>query len=158
MGTWGPGLFDNDVALDLLDTLAEQDVGQRRQTLERILRRQPGHLDDVAWLEGPGAIVAAAAVVAAGLSPGGAIAREISNRGYDTAAIVIPGDPVLANDALMALLIAAGHDPLSPYDGAWHYGWTNAETALQARRATDELAAVFYQYQHRDDQELPLEW
>jgi hypothetical protein len=152
-------VFDNDDALDLLDTLAGQDAAQRRQALERIVRRSPRHLDDVGWLEdGVGEIVAAAAVVAAGLPPGEAIARKIARRGYDTAAIVVPEDPVLADDALAALLVAAGHDPRDPHDGAWHYGWADAETARRARRTTDELASVFYRYQHRHDQELPLEW
>ena len=158
MGTWGPGAFDNDDACDLLDTLAEQDAVQRRQTLDQILRRTPRHLDDASWLEGPGEIVAAAAIVAAGLPSGEAIAREIAGHGYDAAAIVIPADPALADDALAALLIVAGHDPRAVRDGAWHHGWTDAGTALQARRTTDELASVFYRYRHRHDQELPLEW
>ena len=36
---------------NMLDTLAEQDVAQRRQALERIVRRSPQHLDDAGWLE-----------------------------------------------------------------------------------------------------------
>jgi hypothetical protein len=45
------------------------------------------------------------------------------------AALMIPGDdPELAGAALAALLIAAGRD------GAWHQGWADAGTALQARR------------------------
>lgn len=159
MGTWGPGLFDNDDALDLLDALAGQDAPQRRQTLERIVRRSPQQLDDAGWMfDRAGEIVAAAAVVAAGLPSGEAIAREIARRGYDTAAIVVPEDPALADDALAALLVAAGHGPRDPHHGAWHYGWTDAETALRARRTTDELASVFHRYRHRHDQELPLEW
>ena len=43
MGTWGPGAFDNDDALDLLDTLAEQDAAQRRQALELIFRTAGEH-------------------------------------------------------------------------------------------------------------------
>ncbi len=61
-------------------------------------------------------------------------------------------DPELAGAALAALLIAAGRD------GAWHQGWIDAGTALQARQTTDQLASVFYHYQHRHDQELPLEF
>ena len=77
--------------------------------------------------------------------------REITGRDYDLAALLIPGsDPELADAALAALLIAAGRD------GAWHQGWVDAGTALQARRTTDQLASVFYRYQHRNDQELPL--
>jgi hypothetical protein len=40
---------------------------------------------------------------------------------------------------------------------AWHQGWADAGTALQARQTTDRLASVFYGYQHRHDQELPLQ-
>lgn len=65
---------------------------------------------------------------------------------------MIPGDdPELADAALAALLIAAARD------GGWHQGWADAGTVLQARRTTDQLASVFYRYQHRHDQELPLE-
>jgi hypothetical protein len=60
-------------------------------------------------------------------------------------------DPELADAALAALLIAAGRE------GAWHQGWTDAPTAALARRTTDQLAAVFYRYQYRHDQQLPLE-
>jgi hypothetical protein len=152
VGTWGPGAFENDDALDLLDTLAEQDAVQRRQALELIFRTAGEHPQELDRVLGPGEVVAAAAVVAAGLEPGEAIAAEITERGYEAAALLIPGsDPALAGAALDTLLIAAGRD------GTWHQGWVDAETALQARRTTDQLASIFYRYQHRHDQELPLE-
>jgi hypothetical protein len=152
VGTWGPGAFGNDDALDLLDTLTGQDAASRRQTLERIFRTTREHPENLNWTLGPGQVVAAAAVVAAGLPTGEAFLREITGHDYDVAALVIPGsDPELADTALAALLIAAGRD------GAWHQGWADAGTALQARRTTDQLASVFYRYQHRNDQELPLE-
>lgn len=152
MGTWGPGAFDNDDALDLLDTLVEQDAVSRRETLERVFRRVRERPGDLSWTFGPGQVVAAAAVIAAGLPTGEAVVREITKRKYEVAALVIPDtDTELADAALAALLIAAGRD------GAWHQGWVDAGTALQARRTTDELASVFYRYQHRRDQELPLE-
>ena len=66
MGTWGPGAFDNDDALDLLDTLTEQDAASRRETLERIFRTTREHPENLNWTLGPGQVVAAAAVVAAG--------------------------------------------------------------------------------------------
>jgi hypothetical protein len=90
-------------------------------------RERPGNMN---WTYGPGEVVTAAAVVAAGL-PG--------------------GDPALADAALDALLIAAGRD------GAWHVGWTDPGLALQARGTASQLASVFYRYQHRHDQPLPLE-
>lgn len=153
MGTWGPGAFDSDDALDLLDALTEQDTAARRETLEQIFRASREHPDDLNWTLGPGQVVAAVAVVAAGLPVDGAVVREITGKHYEVvAALVIPGDDLeLAGAALAALLIAAGRD------GAWHQGWADAGTALQARRTTDRLASVFYRYQRRHDQELPLE-
>jgi hypothetical protein len=152
VGTWGTGAFGNDDALDLLDTLAEQDEARRRQTLEQIFREAGEHPGDLSRFPGPGQVVAAAAVVAAGLEQDEAIAAEITGHGCQAAAVLIPGsDPALARAALAALLIAAGRD------GAWHQGWTNAGTALQARQTTDQLASVFCRYQHRHDQELPPE-
>jgi hypothetical protein len=39
MGTWGPGPFSNDDALDLLDTLVTQPASQRREALDRTFDR-----------------------------------------------------------------------------------------------------------------------
>ena len=152
MGTWGSGAFDSDDALDLLDTLVEQNAASRRETLERIFRTARERPQDLDWTLGPAEVVAAAAIVAAGLPDGGAFVREIAGHDYDVAALVIPGgDPEFADAALAALLIAAGRD------GSWHQGWVDAQTALQARSTTDQLASVFYRYQHRHHQELPLQ-
>jgi len=124
-----------------------------------ILRhRSARELDDEALLEGPGRIVAAVAVVAAGLAQGKAIAGQIAAAGYDPAAVTAAEDAVLADDALAALLVAAGNDPDARGERVWHCGWPDPETALRARAATDELAAVLRNYQHRHDQELPIEF
>ena len=72
------------------------------------------------------------------------------------AAVTVPEAPVLAGHALAALLVTAGQDPRIANSGAWNFGWSPAEGAL-ARRTTGELAAVFRRYEHRYDQELPLE-
>ena len=152
VGTWGPGAFDNDDALDLLDALSGQDAAARRGVLERIFREAREHPENLNFTLGAAEVVAAAAVVAAGLAVGRAVAQEITRHDYDVTALVIPGsDPELAGAALTALLIAAGHD------GAWHRDWTDPRTAAEARRTTDQLASVFYRNQHRHDQELPLE-
>ena len=128
MGTWGPGAFDNDDALDLLDALYGQDTVARRRVLERIFGEAREHPENLNFTLGAAEVVAAAAVVAAGLPPGGAVAQEITRHDYDVTALVIPGsDPELAGAALAALLIAAGHD------GAWHRDWTDPRTAAQAR-------------------------
>ena len=153
MGTWGPGAFDSDDALDLLDALSGQDTIARRHVLERIFREAREHPENLNFTLGAAEVVAAAAVVAAGLPAGDAVAQEITRHDYDVTALVIPGsDPELAGAALAALLIVAGHG------GAWHRDWTDPRTAAQARRTADQLASVFYRYQHRHDQELPLEF
>ena len=69
MGTWGPGAFDSDDALDLLDTLTGQDAAARRETLERIFRTARDHPQDLNRTLGPNEVVAAAAVAAARLLP-----------------------------------------------------------------------------------------
>jgi Domain of unknown function (DUF4259) len=127
VGTWGPGAFDNDDALDLLDALSGQDTAARRQVLERVFREARDHPENLNFTFGAAEVVAATAVVAAGLPAGGAVAQEITGHDYDVTALVVPGsEPELADAALAALLIAAGHD------GAWHRDWADPG---QRRRA-----------------------
>jgi hypothetical protein len=117
VGTWGPGAFDNDDALDLLDALSEQDTAARRQVLERIFHEAREHPENLNFTLGAAEVVAAAAVAAAGLPVGGAVAQEITRHDYDLIALVIPGsDPELADAAFTALLNTTGRD------GAWHRG------------------------------------
>ena len=101
MGTWGPGAFDNDDALDLLDALSGQDTAARRQVLEQIFRDAREHAENLNFTLGAAEVGAAAAVVAAGLPAGGAVAQEITRHDYDVTALVIPGSgPALAGAAL----------------------------------------------------------
>jgi hypothetical protein len=70
-GNLGPGAFGNDDAPGLPGTLTRQAAAWRRGTLERIFRATREHPQDLNWTPGPGQVVAAAAVVAAGLPAGG---------------------------------------------------------------------------------------
>ena len=72
--------------------LAGQDAALRRQMLEQLFRRAREHPQDLDWTFGPGQVVAAAAVAAAGLPAGEAVVREITAKQYDVAALMIPGD------------------------------------------------------------------
>ena len=132
VGTWGSGAFDNDDALDLLDALSGQDTAARRQLLERIFREAREHPENLNFTLGATEVVTAAAVVAAGLPAGRAVAQEITGHDYDVTALVIPGsEPELAGAALAALLIAAGaRRRLAP-------GLAEPRTAAQARRTTE---------------------
>jgi hypothetical protein len=70
VGTRGPGAFDND-ALDLLGALSRQDTAARHQVLEQIFREAREHPENLDFTLGATEVVAAAAVVAAGLPAGG---------------------------------------------------------------------------------------
>jgi hypothetical protein len=81
------------------------------------------------------------------LPSGDAIAREIASHGHDVASIVVPADPVLADDALAALVIAAALDPSAGYDGAWHHQWDDEQTELARER---RLPANWYHRLYAD--------
>jgi alpha-glucosidase len=49
LGTFGTGPFSNDGALDLLDELADQPAGQRRDVLERTFFRVRDRPDLLGW-------------------------------------------------------------------------------------------------------------
>jgi len=153
MGTFGTGPFDNDGALDLLDSLKGRPADQRRDVLERIFSRVRDRPGLLGWKFFPDEIVAAAAVVAASLPGGDAVRRDLADRGYEADQIVLPApDGELNAAAAAALQLAAGRD------GPWHEGWTDSEDAARARRTTDQLATIFLREQHSQDQELPLEF
>jgi uncharacterized protein DUF4259 len=143
MGTFGTGPFSSDGALDLLDKLAGQSVGQRRELLEGIflqVRDRPGLLGREFF---PDEVVAAAAVVAAGMAGGEDIQRDLAGQGYGISAVLVPGpDSALCAFALEALLAAAGRD------GPWHDGWVDPETAAEARQTTGRLAAILVREGH----------
>lgn len=153
VGTFGTGPFSNDGALDLLDQLADQPADQRREVLERIFFRVRDSPELLGWKFFPDEIVAAVAVVAASLPGGEGFRQDMAGQGYDVDVILVSAlDHELNVPALEALLFAAGRD------GPWHEGWTDPETAAQARETTDQLAAILLREQHSQDQELPLEF
>lgn len=153
MGTWGTGPFSSDGALDFIDGLADQPTGQRRQILEQIFFRARDRPDLLGWKFFPDEIVAAAAVVAASLPGGEDFRHDLASQGYDVDAILVPApDHELNASALQALLIAAGRT------GPWHDGWSDPETAAQARHTTDQVASILLRKEHSQDQELPLQY
>jgi Domain of unknown function (DUF4259) len=56
----GPGAFDNDDAVDLLDALSGQDTAARRQVLEQIFRDAREHPENLNFTLGAAKVVAAA--------------------------------------------------------------------------------------------------
>jgi alpha-glucosidase len=147
MGTFGAGPFSSDGALDLLDELTDQPAGQRREALERIFIQVRDRPDLLGRKFFPDEIVAAAAVMAAGLAGGEYIRRDLDDEGYDVDAILVRApDPELSASALEALLVAAGRD------GPWHDGWVDPETAVEVRQTTDRLAAILRLEEYSRDQ------
>jgi hypothetical protein len=150
VGTFGTGPFGSDGALDLLDELAGQPAAQRREALERVFSRLRDRPDLLGRKIFPDEIVAAAAVVAASLPGGEGIRKDLAGLGYDPDTLLVPvPDPDLNHSALEALLAAAGRD------GPWHDGWTNPQTAAEAKETTDRLTAILLGEGQSRDQELP---
>jgi hypothetical protein len=146
-------VFENDDALDLIDWLAGTDEVERLKALKWIFGGDKLRSGDLGEFRRPATVVAAAAVAAAGLEPGEDIRAQIVALGHDPADVLVPeSSPALADAALAALLIATGPD------GEWQLGWADAGTGLPAREAVSQLASIFHRYQHRHDQELPLEY
>lgn len=137
MGTFSTGPFGSDTALDLLDELADQPSDQRRQAVERIFSQARDH-PGLLWRKFfPDEIVAAAALVAAGLPDGEDIRQELSEQAYDASRVIVPApDHELTTLALQALLFAAGPD------GPWHQGWVSQQTAAHARQTIDRLTEI----------------
>ena len=137
VGIFGTGPFSSDGALDLLDELADQPPGQRREALEGIFLQVRNH-PDLRWRAYlPDQIVAAAAIVAASLPGGEDIRRDLADHADDVHAVLVPApDHDLTALALHALLFAAGPD------GPWHDGWVDPQTAAQARQTSDQLTAI----------------
>ncbi|MBO0822290.1 MAG: DUF4259 domain-containing protein [Actinobacteria bacterium] len=137
MGTFGTGPFDSDGALDFLDGLANLPAGELCEALERtfiVVWNEPEQLGRTVF---PDEVVAAAAVVAASLSGGASIRRQLANKGYDADAILVTeANHELAESALNALGRAAGRN------GPWHHGWTSPDDAVRARQTTEQLAAI----------------
>jgi alpha-glucosidase len=153
MGIFGTGPFSNDGASDFVGELAGQPAGQRREALERIFLRVRDRPDLLEWEFSADEIVAAAAVLAAGLPGGEDIRQDLADYGYDADAILVPApDRELTASALEALLLAAGRD------GPWHGYWANPEDAAQARQTTNRLAAILQRQEHSQDQELPMQY
>lgn len=147
MGTFGTGPFGSDGAQDFLDGLKDQSADQRREALERIFSRVRDHPDVLGREFFPDEVVAAAAVVAAGLAGGEGIRRDLDGKGDDVSAILVQApDPELSACALEALLVAAGPD------GPWHDGWVNPGLAAEARQTTDRLAAILRGGERSPDQ------
>jgi Domain of unknown function (DUF4259) len=150
VGTFGTGPVGSDGALDLLDELASRPAAQRREALERVFSRLRDRPDLLGRKIFPDEIVAAAAVVAASLPGGEGIRNDMAGLGYDPGALVVPApDPDLNHSALEALLVAAGRD------GPWHDGWTDPQTAAEAKETTDRLTAILLRGEQSRDQELP---
>ncbi len=64
-------------------------------------------------------------------------------------------DEIVAAAAVVAASLPGGE---GVRDGPRYDGWTDPQTAAEARQTTDRLAAILLREEHSQDQELPLQW
>ncbi|GIJ79075.1 alpha-glucosidase [Micromonospora phaseoli] len=136
MGTFGPGPFGSDGALDFLDDVAERPPQQHAA----VLRHMFGYVlanRDLLWREFfPDQVVAVAAFVAAAL-PGGEHLQHRLAQVSDSSAVKLP-EPMAG---LAACALEALHFVASP-GGPWHQGWTTETDRLEAQQTIDNLIAI----------------
>ncbi|GAB3904391.1 hypothetical protein GCM10029964_098050 [Kibdelosporangium lantanae] len=137
MGTFGTGPFSSDGALDFLDELGDRPAEGRHRALADVFTHVLANGDLLGREFFADEVVAAAAIVAAGL-PGGEHLRQLmAEAGQDQLAETPPAPtPDLAAPALEALLFVAG--PGRP----WHEGWSEDTDRLEAQHTVDDLSAI----------------
>jgi hypothetical protein len=131
MGTWGTGPFDSDMAEDFVDRLEDLSPEQRAGRLRARLEKAVADGDDKL----PGEVLAAAAVVAAGLPAG----RDLSwNEDYEGIESWLSPDQ--AGD-LAGLADRALEVTFAP-DGWYWASWTDEEESDEARAVQGRLRQV----------------
>lgn len=137
MGTFGTGPFSSDGALDLLDELGERPAERRHHALAHMFTHVLNNRDLLGHEFFPDEVVAAAAIVAAGLPGGEHLQQLLTAAGQDPQTVTPPAPaPDLAAPALEALLFVAGPG------GPWHQGWTDDMYRLEAQHTIDNLSAI----------------
>jgi alpha-glucosidase len=131
MGTWGAGPFDSDMAEDFVDQL--EDVPSSRRVALIRTRLEQAVSDDAEKLLGE--VLAAAAVVAAGLPAG----RDLPwNEDYPGIASWLPEADVRSLAALADRALEAHFPP----DGWYWQSWTDDEERDEARAVYERLRQV----------------
>jgi hypothetical protein len=126
MGAWGPGVLDNDGAIDFLDDLADADLGERAALIRRALQVAVDSDDYLELYEAEAAIAAAAAVAAARLG------QDLADGDGDT--VLAAADLPSAEDEVRALAVKA-LDRVTGADSEWRELWEDTDelgTALSS--------------------------
>lgn len=131
MGATGTGPFENDDALDFLDTLEEAEPDQRRAKVENAMVRVVGSRS---YIEAPemAEAIAAAVVVAASDDFESAIREPYLPRWLED-------EPIEVDEGLEALATKALHRALRPEDNEWWELWDEAS-------ATDDITERLSRY------------
>ncbi|MFK4599698.1 DUF4259 domain-containing protein [Streptomyces pristinaespiralis] len=136
MGTWGSGPLDSDTAEDFLDRLEQMSDSQRIVLVARTLQAAidaNGSPSSVL----PEEVMAAAAVVAANIPAGRALAWNVECPGI-TEWLAKPIMPPLATAAVQALAVTL------PADGWFWRSWVEESERVEAQTAIDSLHAVLH--------------
>ncbi|GGU52673.1 DUF4259 domain-containing protein [Lentzea flava] len=132
MGTFGAGPFDSDGAQDLLDSLAARPADQRGAVLAALLAQpvaDPGCVGSEVFAD---EVVAAVAVIAAGLPQ--VAAGEPWWR--DVIEAAGPAAPATDRPRLVELASAALPIVVEP----WERGWVSEDDAMAARETVRRLS------------------
>jgi hypothetical protein len=144
VGTWGPGPFSNDQALDLCDELGDMDDDEKAERLRAIFANAvSSSTAERIWSS---EVVAAAALVALAL-PGGAVVVHEEDGDFDpgagenaddewTPAILRRPDAALSNLALEAVqaVTRAGSE--------WHSTWVGDDDRDAALERVSDIARI----------------
>lgn len=133
MAMFGTGPFDSDGALDLIEDLADWPAAERADMLGELLGFALGNPTLCGSEFFPHEIVAATALVAAGLPDGADVRSGLASVAPST--VVPAADAVLAQVALAALASVAD---------AWGACWTTAAEMRAARRTVERLAQILH--------------
>ena len=131
MGAAGTGPFENDDALDFLDTLEDAGPDERRAQVERamgLVVRSDGYIEAPQMAEA----IAAAVVVAACDDPESVATERYVPRWVEE-------EPIDVDERLEDLATAALHRALRPDDNEWWELWDEA-------RATDDITQRLSRY------------
>lgn len=135
MGTLGTGPFENDDALDFLDTLEDTDPDKRPTRVREALRRVVGA---TGYIEAPtmAEAVAAAAVVAGSADPDSVV-------GEPYLPLWLEEEPLDVDEGLAALAAKGLHRALKHDENEWWELWDEAEATDEVTDMVSKFLNVF---------------
>jgi hypothetical protein len=144
VGTWGPGPFSNDQALDLCDELGDMDGDEKAERLRAIFASAVSSLPaEHVWSS---EVVAAAALVALAL-PGGVVVVSGQDGDFDPDAAENADDewtPAILRrpDAALRELALEAVQAVTRVGNEWHRTWVRDDDRDAALERVSEIVRI----------------